>query len=287
MGFFDAFRDPAEFEQIRAQEGLARAEAAGDARAIRDAADRLSAAKAAAAERQQQDEQQRPAADAEGKLTVTLAGCVNGVGVGLDENNCVDMLTPGKPAEAVMKMGDRVLLWNGIEMVDSSGARRLLKDVVVRAEAHTLVIERKQSSLDTRRDEALLSQMYGISQAGAPPPQDRVIRSIADLERRARQAAPVQLAEERLDKAVADAANARDQRAAARQLQQEVQLAREANVARGAPMMAKATKLLALMESATRREPPAKADPLDAKMDAIFGGGYAMPGLEDLDELNS
>ena len=66
-----------------------------------------------------------------------------------------------------------------------------------------------------------------------------------------------------------------------------MQLAREANVARGAPMMAKATKLLALMESATRREPPAKADPLDAKMDAIFGGGYAMPGLEDLDELNS
>ena len=165
MGLFDAFRDPAEFEQIRAQEGLARAEAAGDARAIRDATDRLSAAKAAAAERHEQDEQQRQ--DAEGKLTVTLAGCVNGVGVGLDENNCVDMLTPGKPAEAVLKMGDRVLLWNGIEMVDSFGARRLLKDVVVRAEAHTLVIERKQSSLDTRRDEALLSQMYGISQVGS------------------------------------------------------------------------------------------------------------------------
>ena len=65
----------------------------------------------------------------------------------LDGDNCVDMLKPGMPASKVLQMGDRVLLWNGIEMVDSFGARRLLKDVVVRAEAHTLVIEREQSSL--------------------------------------------------------------------------------------------------------------------------------------------
>jgi hypothetical protein len=81
------------------------------------------------------------------KLTVTLIGCESGVGVGLDENNCVDMLAPGKPAEAELQMGDKVLLWNGIEMVDFTGERRMLKDVVVRADVHTLVIERKQNSL--------------------------------------------------------------------------------------------------------------------------------------------
>ena len=76
------------------------------------------------------------------KLTVTLVGCSSGVGVGLDDKNCVDMLRPDSPAESELKLGDRVLLWNGIEMIDFTGERRLLKDVVVSADAHTLVIER-------------------------------------------------------------------------------------------------------------------------------------------------
>ena len=80
------------------------------------------------------------------KLTVTLVGCSSGVGVGLDDKNCVDMLRPDSPAESELKLGDRVLLWNGIEMIDFTGERRLLKDVVVSADAHTLVIERQQSA---------------------------------------------------------------------------------------------------------------------------------------------
>ena len=80
------------------------------------------------------------------KLTVTLVGCSSGVGVGLDDKNCVDMLRPDSPAESELKLGDKVLLWNGIEMVDFTGERRLLKDVVVPADAHTLVIERQQSA---------------------------------------------------------------------------------------------------------------------------------------------
>ena len=78
------------------------------------------------------------------KLTIMLVGCSSGVGVGLDDKNCVDMLTPDKPAESELKLGDRVLLWNGIEMIDFTGERRLLKDVVVSADTHTLVIERQQ-----------------------------------------------------------------------------------------------------------------------------------------------
>ena len=94
---------------------------------------------------QQRSRSRRPMAAME-KLTITLVGCSSGVGVGLDASNVVDMLKPGSPAEAELKLGDKVLLWNGIEMVDFTGERRLLKDVVVPADAHTIVIERQQSA---------------------------------------------------------------------------------------------------------------------------------------------
>ena len=94
---------------------------------------------------QQRSRSRRPMAAME-KLTITLVGCSSGVGVGLDASNVVDMLKPDSPAAAELKLGDKVLLWNGIEMVDFTGERRLLKDVVVPADAHTLVIERQQSA---------------------------------------------------------------------------------------------------------------------------------------------
>lgn len=74
--------------------------------------------------------------------TVTLTGCMDGVGVGLDVDNCVDMLTPGKPAAAVLQLGDKITEWNGVAMFDpATGERRLLKEVVTAAESHTLVID--------------------------------------------------------------------------------------------------------------------------------------------------
>ena len=79
--------------------------------------------------------------------TVTLTGCMDGVGVGLDADNCVDMLTPGKPAAAMLQLGDKITTWNGIAMFDAAaGERRLLKEVVTAAESHTLVIERAQAT---------------------------------------------------------------------------------------------------------------------------------------------
>ena len=79
--------------------------------------------------------------------TITLTGCMDGVGVGLDTDNCVDMLTPGKPAAAVLQLGDKVTTWNGIAMFDAAaGERRLLKEVVTAAESHTLVIERAEAT---------------------------------------------------------------------------------------------------------------------------------------------
>lgn len=86
-------------------------------------------------------------------LTVTLLNCAGGVGVGLDEDNIVDLLKPGLPAEKVLKEGDKVLKWNGVPMMqrDAEGnwERKLLKDVVKPAETHTLVIERECKPWET------------------------------------------------------------------------------------------------------------------------------------------
>ena len=77
-------------------------------------------------------------------LTIALVGCINGVGVGLDASNLVNMLAEGSPAAASeLRMGDKVILWNGVAMVDPvCGRQRKLKEVVVRSDTHTLVVER-------------------------------------------------------------------------------------------------------------------------------------------------
>lgn len=78
-------------------------------------------------------------------LTLTLNGCGSGIGVGLDGDNRVDMLKPGMPAAKVLQMGDLIISWNGIAMMED-GNQRLLKDVVTPAESHELVIERVRAS---------------------------------------------------------------------------------------------------------------------------------------------
>ena len=76
------------------------------------------------------------------RLTVTLRNCEGGVGVGLDKSNVVDMLVPGSPASMQLSIGDKVILWNGNLLLDSSGAQIKLVDAVVPGLEHTLVIER-------------------------------------------------------------------------------------------------------------------------------------------------
>ena len=78
-------------------------------------------------------------------LTITLTGCSDGIGVGLDDNNCVDLLRPGLPAANALQLGDKVIQWNGNKMVDEAGERRMLKDVVVPADSHELLVERQPS----------------------------------------------------------------------------------------------------------------------------------------------
>ena len=80
-------------------------------------------------------------------LTITLVGCANGVGVGLNADNEVDMLADGSPAAADLFIGDKILQWGDVAMIDpESGQQRLLKDVVSPADTHTLIIERTQPS---------------------------------------------------------------------------------------------------------------------------------------------
>ena len=88
------------------------------------------------------------AAAASEMLTITLVDCESGVGIGLDPTNCVDMLRDGSPAaNSDLCMGDRVLQWNGIAMIDAdSGAQRKLKDVVTPSDMHTLIIERPRTA---------------------------------------------------------------------------------------------------------------------------------------------
>ena len=75
-----------------------------------------------------------------------------GIGVGLDADNCVDLLRPGLPAEKAFKMGDKVLTWNGEALVEAKEGRmiqRKLKDVVVPVDEHTVVIERARKPWET------------------------------------------------------------------------------------------------------------------------------------------
>ena len=84
-------------------------------------------------------------------LTITLTGCGSGVGVGLDKANVVDMLVPGKPAARQLRIGDRVIEFDGQAMIERRGGRleqRKLKDVVKRSDTHTVKVERaRQPSL--------------------------------------------------------------------------------------------------------------------------------------------
>ena len=94
-------------------------------------------------------------------VSVSLTGCSDGIGVGLDTQNRVDMLTPDKPGAASLQLGDKIITWNGVQLMDETGQRRLLKDVVTLADSHELQVERG---------------------AFAPPPLDLTNASLDDIE---------------------------------------------------------------------------------------------------------
>ena len=82
------------------------------------------------------------------EIALTLTGCSNGIGVGLDENNKVDMIKDGTPAAKFFKKGDKVMTWNGAEMTQVVGGRierRPLKDVVEAGlDKHTVTVKRER-----------------------------------------------------------------------------------------------------------------------------------------------
>ena len=99
-------------------------------------------------------------------LTLTLTGCSNGVGVGLDEDNKVDMLRPGMPASKVLLVGDKVISWNDLPMVEVSGGRvvqRKLKDVVTPADSSTPWRLLERCGDVARRRLALVALAFGAA----------------------------------------------------------------------------------------------------------------------------
>jgi hypothetical protein len=80
-------------------------------------------------------------------MTVTLTGCSNGIGVGLDPQNRVDLLRPGTPAEKQLKIGDIVTHWNGMELFRMENGRKVQVKLIEVApdplqDSYTLSIER-------------------------------------------------------------------------------------------------------------------------------------------------
>ena len=80
-------------------------------------------------------------------MTVTITGCSNGIGVGLDPQNRVDLLRPGMPAEKHLKIGDVITHWNGIELFRMQDGRKVQVKLIEVApdplqDSYTLSIER-------------------------------------------------------------------------------------------------------------------------------------------------
>ena len=81
----------------------------------------------------------------------------------------VDMLTPGKSAAETLRMGDTILLWDGIPLVNpDTGKQRKIATVVDSSlDAHTVVVERSLKPLSTADEEALTKEALRRSEAYA------------------------------------------------------------------------------------------------------------------------
>ena len=56
------------------------------------------------------------------------------------------------PAQKVLRMGDKITHWNGIEMTEEQAGRvvqKKLKDVVTPSDEHTIIIEREIKQWET------------------------------------------------------------------------------------------------------------------------------------------
>ena len=78
----------------------------------------------------------------------------NGIGVGLDTSNRVDMLREGGAAAlSDLQMGDKILSWNGMSLLDEVGQQVKLADVVdTTLDRHTVILERAPKMKKSKTD---------------------------------------------------------------------------------------------------------------------------------------
>ena len=97
------------------------------------------------------------------RLTLSLRDCrAKGIGVGLDPQNVVDMLTPGKSAGDALQMGDNIVLWNGIPLLDPATGDQIKIAAVVDGslDEHTVVVDRPLKPLSAAESAALTEEAY-------------------------------------------------------------------------------------------------------------------------------
>ena len=102
-----------------------------------------------------------------------VGGVAGGIGVGLSPTNIVDFLRPGSPADAVLYMGDMVTHWNGVPLIDSTGAQTKLKDVVnTSLDEHIVTVERLLTPLSQAAKDELTEEVFRrtMPQAETPAP---------------------------------------------------------------------------------------------------------------------
>ena len=83
-----------------------------------------------------------------------------GVGIGLNPQNVIDMLVPGKAAADMLRIGDRVIQWNGNALTDpNTGVQKKLGSVVDgRLDTHIVVVERPLQPLSAAEQTGLIME---------------------------------------------------------------------------------------------------------------------------------
>ena len=113
------------------------------------------------------------------RLTLSLRDCrAKGIGIGLDPQNVIDMLVPGKSASVSLQMGDEIISWNEIPLLDPATGEQIKIAAVVDGtlDEHAVVVNRRLKPISDAESAALTEEMYrrcsGTDEKAAQAPSE-------------------------------------------------------------------------------------------------------------------